>query len=92
METFVPASQESDVTKSAVSAMRAAEALSREGTAVRFIRSTFVPSDEVCFHLFEAASADVVLAVGNRAALAVTRVVEAQEAFGRDASSGPRLG
>jgi Protein of unknown function (DUF4242) len=85
METFVPASRGSDVAESALSAMRAAEALAREGTAVRFVRSTFVPADEVCFHLFEAASADAVLAVGDRAALTVTRVVEALEAFGPDA-------
>jgi hypothetical protein len=37
-----------------------AEALTREGTPVRYPRSIFVPEDETCFFLYEAGSADSV--------------------------------
>ena len=56
---------------------RAAEELSRDGLDVRHLRSVFVPADETCFHLFDAASAAAVQAAGERAAIAFDRVSEA---------------
>jgi hypothetical protein len=47
----------------------AAEAITREGRRVRFLRSIHVPEDETCFHLFEGESADVVCEAGRRAEL-----------------------
>jgi hypothetical protein len=58
-------------------ARRAAEELSGEGTPVRFLRSIFVPEDETCFYLYEAASAEAVREAARRAELAFERVVEA---------------
>jgi hypothetical protein len=64
-----------------------AEALSREGTPVRYLRSIFVPDDETCFYLFEAASADGVRAVADRAGLRFDRIAEAlAEPHPREAS------
>jgi hypothetical protein len=60
------------------SARLAAELANKEGVAVRYLRTTLLPSDETCFHLFEAASIAVVEAVAARAGLACDRVVEAQ--------------
>lgn len=55
--------------------------LAASGTAsVRYLRSTFVPQDEVCFHWFEAESADAVRAAGERASLTFDRIAEATEA------------
>lgn len=51
------------------------EELSREGTAVRCLRTTFLPDDETSFHLFEAVSADAVAEVGRRAEIDRARVV-----------------
>jgi hypothetical protein len=53
-----------------------AEQLTRAGTHVRYLRSIFVPQDETCLVLFEAASADAVRATARRAALPFDRVVE----------------
>jgi hypothetical protein len=45
-----------------------------EGIPVRFLRLIFVPEDGACFHLYEAASADVVREAARRAALPFQRV------------------
>lgn len=58
-------------------AWHAAAELTREGTPVRFLRSIFVPEDETCFYLYEAATAAVVHEAARRAALPFERVAEA---------------
>jgi hypothetical protein len=59
----------------------AAEELAQEGHAVRFVRTTFVLSDETCFVAFEADAPDTVVEVGRRAGLDFERVVLAVEAI-----------
>jgi hypothetical protein len=58
-------------------ARSAANELTQQGIAVRFVRSIFVPADEICFYVFEAASADAVRAACESAALRFERVIEA---------------
>lgn len=58
-------------------ARHAAEELTREGTRVVYLTSVFVPEDETCFLLYEAASADAVHEAARRAALPFERVSEA---------------
>ena len=60
-------------------ARSAAEAMAREGLPVRWLRAIFVPEEETCFYLFEAASAELVRAVGERAGISFDRVLEADE-------------
>ena len=67
-------------------AERAGADLTREGRAVRFLQSFFVPEDETCFLLYEADSADLVTEAVGRAGLrlehvsaATTSVAGAQE-------------
>ena len=55
----------------------AAEELTREGSSIRFLRSIFVPEDETCFYLCEAASVEVVTELAQRAALPFEHVAEA---------------
>jgi hypothetical protein len=55
----------------------AAEELTQEGTPIRFVRSIFVPEDETCFYLYEAASVEAVRELAKRAALPFARVTEA---------------
>ena len=55
---------------------RAAAELTLEGKPVRLIRSIFVPEDETCFLLVEAATTENVRETARRAALRIERVVE----------------
>jgi hypothetical protein len=57
----------------------AAEAMSDEGNAVRYLRSVVVRADETCFHFVEAVSEDVVAELARRAGLLYERIVEAEE-------------
>jgi len=46
-----------------------AEQMAREGAQVRFLRSIFVPGDEICFLLFTGPSAEAVAEVVRRASI-----------------------
>ena len=59
------------------SRVRCARRAAAGGTAVRYLRSFFVPEDEICFLLFEAASADDVRDAARRADLHFERISEA---------------
>jgi hypothetical protein len=59
------------------SARKAAELAASEGVAIRHLRTTVLPADETCLHLFEATSVAVVKAVAARAGLVCDRIVEA---------------
>jgi hypothetical protein len=54
----------------------AAEALTLEGTGVRFAGSIHVPEDEICFFTFDAPSSRDAVLVAQRAGLDVLRVME----------------
>jgi Protein of unknown function (DUF4242) len=58
-------------------AQTTAEELTREGTPVRFLSTIFVPEDEVCFYLYEAASAEAAAEAARRAELQFERIVVA---------------
>jgi hypothetical protein len=55
----------------------AAEQLASEGRKVRYLRTLDVPDEDLCLHLFEAASAAGVAEASRRAELPVERIVEA---------------
>jgi hypothetical protein len=57
-------------------ARRAAEV----GDRVRYVRTTFLPLDETCFHLFEAPSSELLGEAMRLASLQYERIVEAVEA------------
>ena len=80
VEVYLPRSRGHEVGATGSRARAAAEALSREGLPIRFVRTTFLPDDETCFHLFEADSAAVVEQAVTRAELGRARVVLAVEA------------
>jgi hypothetical protein len=80
VEVFVTRSRAREAGAAGRRARTAAEALSREGTSVRYLRTTYLPDDETCFHVFEADSAAAVEEVSRRARLGRVRVVTAIEA------------
>src|SRR5215207_11173341 len=53
VETYMPRSHAQEARAAGRRAQAAAEELSREGTPVCYVRTTFLPDDETCFHLFE---------------------------------------
>jgi hypothetical protein len=77
VELYVSRTQPLAAEQGAERARLVAEQLTREGTPVRCLQSIFVPEDETCFHLYEAASADDVRAAAERAGLLFERVAEA---------------
>jgi hypothetical protein len=54
-----------------------ADALTREGTRIRFDRSIHLPEDEICFFVFDAPSSREATLAAERATLEPVRVVEA---------------
>jgi hypothetical protein len=53
------------------------EQMNREGTPVRDISCTLIPSEEVVFSVYEGPSAAVVRQLNERAGIPVSRIVEA---------------
>jgi hypothetical protein len=66
---------------------QAAKAVTREGTPVRFLRTIFVPAEEICFYLYEAASVEAVREAAGRAGLEFERVTEAVSDGDRESNS-----
>ena len=80
VESFVPRSS-LDTALEAGGRLRAAcDELRRKGSSARYVRTTFVPEDETCFHLIEADSAEVAAELCRRASICRVRIVVANEA------------
>lgn len=77
VELYVPRTSAPVVESDVRRALLGGEQLTREGTAVRCVRSIFVPEDETWFLLYEATSADDVRAAARSVDLPVERIVEA---------------
>jgi hypothetical protein len=77
VELYLSRANAGEVPELEARARAASRELAREGTPVSYLRSIFVPEDEICFHLFEAPSAEAVLEATKQARLAVDRIVEA---------------
>jgi hypothetical protein len=80
VEVYMPRSHAQQARAAGRRARATAEELSRAGRPVRYVRTTFLPRDETCFHLFEAPSAEPVEEVSRRAQLGAARIVLAVEA------------
>ncbi len=77
VERHLPGITPEQLSAAAGAAKSTTAAMTREGTPVRYLRSTFIPGEEKCFCLFEGASADVVRTANNRAQLPYECIVEA---------------
>lgn len=60
-------------------AIETAKKFTAQGKPVRYIRSTFVPSESRCMCLFEASGPEAVKEVNDQAKIPYTRVVEAAD-------------
>ena len=79
VEAYIPRSRAREALAAGRDARRAAEALLREGTPIRYVRTTLLPNDETCFHIFEAASEEAVGEACRRAGIGAGRIVAAIE-------------
>ena len=77
LELYVAQGDQDVALRHAESAEQAGAELTREGRPVRCLRSIFVPEDETCFLLYEAASEHLVREAALRAALAFDRITAA---------------
>lgn len=77
VELYVSREDAAAVEHRAERARVAAEELTRAGTPVRYVRSIFVPDDETCFFLYEAARAEDVEEAARRASLRFERAAAA---------------
>jgi hypothetical protein len=79
VELYVPRDDSAAAARGAARARLAGEELTLEGTPVRYLRSIYVPEDETCFYLYEAASVADVRAAARRAGLPIDHICEAVE-------------
>ena len=82
VEIYVPKALAVDASAAGRRARAAALELSRAGASVRYVRTTLLPGDETCFHLFVADSLEAVAEACRRAGLATPRIVPALEEAG----------
>jgi hypothetical protein len=57
IETYLPGGDEVVLEEVVVRARRAARVANDAGIAIRHVRTFLAPADELCFHVFEAATA-----------------------------------
>jgi hypothetical protein len=81
VETFLARGAADERIRRERRASEAAEALTREGTRVRFGGSIHVPEEEICFFSFEAPSDRAATLVAERAGMEPFRVVEIDDSM-----------
>jgi hypothetical protein len=79
VETYVPNARPGDARAAGQRAREAARQASRTGARIRYVRMTFLPRDETCFHVFVAESEEAVADVCQRAGIGSPRIVPALE-------------
>lgn len=79
VESYVAGTPNPDVRSLAALAQAGAAAGAREGIEVRHVRSFLAPDDEICFHVFEAASRQEVARMTELVNLDHERITEVIE-------------
>ena len=79
VETYVPETRPGDARAAGQRARAAANEASRTGPRIRYVRMTFLPCDETCFHVFVADTEEAVADVCRQAGLGSPRIVPALE-------------
>jgi hypothetical protein len=80
VELYVSRDEQATLESAVARVRAAARDLTLEGAPVQYLRAIFVPEDETCFFLYEAASAEAAGEATRRAGLLFDRVVEAIDA------------
>lgn len=74
LELYLAGGSPAALDESARCARAAAESFGARGRSVRYLRSTYLPDDEMCLHFFAAASADDVVEAARQAGLTGNRI------------------
>ena len=84
VERTLPGFTNEQVRAAAGRARTATSEMTRQGTPIRYLRSTFIPGEDKCFCLFEGPSAETVQEANDRAELPVERIAEAVHVASED--------
>jgi hypothetical protein len=90
VELYLPRRDEAALADAAWRARVASEQVTSEGNHIRYLRTIFVPADEICFHLYEAQAADVVGEASLRARIPYERIVRAISVDGSESDPTTR--
>jgi hypothetical protein len=74
VETYVSRSAAGEPDRTISRTIAAVAELEAAGRAIKYLRSIYVPDDEICLLLFEAGSADTVALAARRAGLDPDRI------------------
>jgi hypothetical protein len=80
MPSYLIESYLADSPAAVEAARERARSLADGRAGVRYLRTTFLPTDETILHLFEAPSAEALERAGRLASLSFDRIVEAVDA------------
>jgi uncharacterized protein DUF4242 len=89
VERYLPAVPPGELAAAVERDRRAAAGMTAAGIPVRHLSTIYVPSDESCFSLFDAPSADALREAQERAGIGFERIVEAVQLPAQDQ---PRTG
>jgi hypothetical protein len=90
VERYLPGTGSGQAAAAELLAKQVAMHLRAEGGTVRHLRSLFVPQDEQCFVLFQAASAHALAETIQRAGIAYERITEVIDLTAEDLARSGR--
>lgn len=90
-ESYLSRVRHGELSAIATRARCAAVSLAEGGHEVAYLRSAFVPEDEICLHWFTAPSSAIVTELGRLANLEFDRVVEELERPPQEKPCAPEL-
>ncbi len=77
VERYLPGITSEQLMAAAGRARDTTAQMTKEGTQIRYLRSTFIPQDETCFCQFDGPSVEAVKTANDRAQIPFDRIVEA---------------
>jgi hypothetical protein len=88
VERYLPPSVAAGLAASVARLASVCRRSDRDGMAVRYLRSFYLPTDDTCFCLFHAASADAVRMANDAAAFPIDRITATVTLF--DPTANPQ--
>jgi uncharacterized protein DUF4242 len=77
VERYLPGVSAEEILAAAIRAREVTADMTDKGSPIRYLRSTYLPSEESCFCLFDGPSEEAVRAANDRARIPFDRIVEA---------------